>query len=65
MGKLLGEYERPPEVGLLQILAAPCREAQKRFENVIDTQRPLEEHHQQLLRAGFFKNKHYLPETDE
>ena len=47
------------------VLAAPCLEAQKRFENVIDTQRLLEEHHKQLLRAGFFKNKHYLPETDE
>ncbi len=65
MSKLLGEYERLPEVGLLQILSAPCLEAQKRFENVIDTQRLLEEHHKQLLRAGFFRNKHYIPETEE
>ena len=29
----------------------------KRFENVIDTQRLLEEHHKQLLRDGFFRDK--------
>ena len=39
------------------VLAAPCLEAQKRFENVIDTQRLLEEHHRQLLRDGFFRDK--------
>ena len=39
------------------VLAAPCLEAQKRFENVIDTQRLLEEHHKQLLRDGFFRDK--------
>ena len=39
------------------VLAAPCLEAQKRFENVIDTQRLLEEHHSQLLRDGFFRDK--------
>ena len=40
------------------VLATPCLEAQKRFENVIDTQRLLEEHHKQLLQPGFFRNKH-------
>ena len=39
------------------VLAAPCLEAQKRFENVIDTQRLLEEHHRQLLRDGFFRER--------
>ena len=34
-------------------------------ENYKYTLRLLEEHHKQLLRAGFFKNKHYLQETDE
>ena len=37
--------------------ANPGLEAQKRFENVIDTQRLLEEHHKQLLRDGFFRDK--------
>jgi len=39
------------------VLASACLEAQKRFENVIDTQRLLEEHHKQLLRVGFFRDK--------
>ena len=39
------------------VLAEPCLKAQKRFENVIDTQQLLEEHHRQLLRDGFFRDK--------
>ena len=47
------------------VLATPCLEAQKRFENVIDTQRLLEEHHKQLLQAGFFRNQHYKKKSEE
>ena len=50
--KLRAQLPAPPP-----LLAAPCLEAQKRFENVIDTQRLLEEHHRQLLRDGFFRDK--------
>ena len=47
------------------VLATPCLEAQKRFENVIDTQRLLEEHHKQLLQAGFFWDKRKQSKTEE
>ena len=39
------------------VLVATCIAPQKRFENEIDTQKLLEEHHRQLLRNGFFRNK--------
>ncbi len=48
-----------------RVLDAPRIEAQKRFANVIDTQRIMEEHHKQLLRDGFFRDKKRFEEEKE